>query len=51
MTPRSIDDMRQAGVQKIGLSHCTGFRASMMFARAFGDDFFPNYAGTKITLP
>ena len=48
---RTIDDMRQAGVQKIGLSHCTGFRASMMFARAFGDDFFPNYAGTKITLP
>jgi len=48
---RTIRDIKDAGVKKIGLSHCTGFYASMMFARAFGDSFFPNNAGTKITLP
>jgi hypothetical protein len=37
-------------VQKIGLSPCNGFYASARVARAFGDKFFLNHAGTQITL-
>jgi len=33
-------------LKKIGISHCTGFQASVKLANAFGDAFFLNHAGT-----
>jgi metal-dependent hydrolase (beta-lactamase superfamily II) len=39
------------GVQHLGASHCTGFNASAYLAQVFGDRFFLNNAGTRLTLP
>jgi 7,8-dihydropterin-6-yl-methyl-4-(beta-D-ribofuranosyl)aminobenzene 5'-phosphate synthase len=41
----------EMGVQHLGASHCTGFNASAYLAQVFGDRFFLNNAGTRLTLP
>jgi len=43
---KTIESLKELDVQKIGVSHCTGFHASMRLAQAFGDRFFVNNAGT-----
>ena len=43
--------LSEMGVQRLGVSHCTGFAASAYLAREFGDAFFLNNAGTRFTLP
>jgi 7,8-dihydropterin-6-yl-methyl-4-(beta-D-ribofuranosyl)aminobenzene 5'-phosphate synthase len=43
--------LKEMGVQYLGVSHCTGFASSAYLAREFGDRFFLNNAGTRITLP
>lgn len=43
--------LKEMGVQFLGVSHCTGFNASAYLAREFGDRFFQNNAGTRLTLP
>ena len=48
---KTIADLREIGIQRLGVSHCTGFRASARLAREFEDIFFLNNAGTKLTLP
>ena len=48
---RTIADLREMGIQWLGVSHCTGFPASAQLARAFGDTFFLNNAGTRFVLP
>ena len=47
---KAIATLREIKVHKIGVSHCTGFDASMKLAREFGDDFFFNNAGSVYTL-
>jgi 7,8-dihydropterin-6-yl-methyl-4-(beta-D-ribofuranosyl)aminobenzene 5'-phosphate synthase len=47
----TIADLREMGIQRLGVSHCTGFRASTRLAQEFGDAFFLNNAGTRLTLP
>jgi 7,8-dihydropterin-6-yl-methyl-4-(beta-D-ribofuranosyl)aminobenzene 5'-phosphate synthase len=47
---RTIVALQEIGVQKLGVSHCTGFHASMRLAQAFGNDFFLNNTGTVYTL-
>ena len=47
----TIAALKQFGVQKLGASHCTGLPAAALLAREFGDAFFFNNAGTRITLP
>ena len=47
---KAIFALQEIGVQKIGVSHCTGFHASMRLAQEFGNDFFLNNAGTVYTL-
>jgi 7,8-dihydropterin-6-yl-methyl-4-(beta-D-ribofuranosyl)aminobenzene 5'-phosphate synthase len=46
---KTIESLKEIGVQRIGVSHCTGFHASMRLAQAFGDAFFQNNAGTQYT--
>ncbi|MBF7082905.1 MBL fold metallo-hydrolase [Desulfallas sp. Bu1-1] len=46
----SIAALREFGVEKIGVSHCTGLPAAAFLAREFGDKFFFNNAGTVIEL-
>lgn len=48
---RTISDIKSLGVQKLALSHCTGFIASARFAQEFGENFIMNNAGTRLTLP
>jgi len=47
---KTIESLKEMDVQKIGVSHCTGFHAATRLAQAFGDRFFVNNAGmiTKI---
>jgi 7,8-dihydropterin-6-yl-methyl-4-(beta-D-ribofuranosyl)aminobenzene 5'-phosphate synthase len=47
----TIADLRDMGIQRLGVSHCTGFTASARLAQEFGVAFFLNNAGTKLTLP
>jgi len=48
---KTIADLKEAGIQKLGVSHCTGFVASSRLACEFPDAFFLNNAGTQFTLP
>jgi len=48
---KTIAELKTMGVQKLGLSHCTGFHASARLALEFGLGFFPNNAGTQFFLP
>ena len=48
---KTIADIREIGIQRLGVSHCTGFRASARLAQEFEDIFFMNNAGTCVTLP
>lgn len=47
---RTIAELKGLGVQKVGVSHCTGFMATMRMAQEFGEGFFPNNAGTTVRL-
>ncbi|MFC1935459.1 MBL fold metallo-hydrolase [Chloroflexota bacterium] len=48
---QTIVDLREMRIQKLGVSHCTGFHASAQLAQELGDIFFLNNAGTRFTLP
>ena len=43
--------LKEMGIQYLGVSHCTGFNASAFLANEFGERFFQNNAGTRLTLP
>ena len=47
----TINALRELGVERIGVSHCTGMPAVMLMAQEFGDNFFYNNAGTIADLP
>ena len=46
----TIAALKELGVQRIGVCHCTGLPASAIMAQEFGDKFFFNNAGTKLSL-
>ncbi|MFH1639592.1 MAG: MBL fold metallo-hydrolase [Chloroflexota bacterium] len=48
---RTAADLKEMGVKKLGVSHCTGFYASAKLAQEFGDAFFLNNAGNHLTFP
>jgi len=47
---RTAGDLQSLGLEKLGVSHCTGFHPAAALAREFGDVFFLNNAGTQVTL-
>ena len=47
----TIAALKELGVQRLGVSHCTGLPAAAIMAQEFGDKFFFNNAGTSINLP
>ncbi len=47
---KTSNELKELGLQRLGVSHCTGFRASATLAKEFGDIFFLNNAGAQITL-
>lgn len=48
---RTVAELREMGIQKLGVSHCTGFFAAARLAQEFSDIFFLNNAGTRFSLP
>jgi 7,8-dihydropterin-6-yl-methyl-4-(beta-D-ribofuranosyl)aminobenzene 5'-phosphate synthase len=48
---KTAAELKEMGVLYLGVSHCTGFDASVSLARAFGKRFFQNNSGTSLTLP
>ena len=46
----TIAALKELGVQRLGVCHCTGLPASAIMAQEFGDGFFFNNAGTSISL-
>jgi 7,8-dihydropterin-6-yl-methyl-4-(beta-D-ribofuranosyl)aminobenzene 5'-phosphate synthase len=48
---RTIEGLREAGVEWLGVSHCTGAKAAVRLAQAFGERFFFNQAGTTLRFP
>jgi len=46
----TVSVLKELGVEKIGLCHCTGFAAVSVFAQEFGEKFFSNNAGTVFTM-
>jgi len=49
-TEMTIAELREMGIERLGVSHCTGFRASMRLAQEFRETFFLNNAGTRVAL-
>ncbi len=48
---QTIAAIRELGVQRLGLCHCTDLPAAGVLAQEFGDKFFFNKAGTIVQLP
>lgn len=46
----TLAELSSLGVERLGVSHCTGLSASAILAQRFGETFFFNNAGTRISL-
>ena len=47
----TVADLKGMGIQRLGVSHCTGFNASCRLAKEFPDIFFLNNTGVILTIP
>ncbi|MFW6125831.1 MAG: MBL fold metallo-hydrolase [Chloroflexota bacterium] len=47
---RTIEAVRELGVDRLGVSHCTGLAAASVLAGELGESFFFNNAGTRISI-
>jgi 7,8-dihydropterin-6-yl-methyl-4-(beta-D-ribofuranosyl)aminobenzene 5'-phosphate synthase len=47
---KTASALKYLGLQRLGVSHCTGFNASAALAKEFTEVFFLNNAGTQMTL-
>jgi len=48
---QTIGALRELGVQRLGLCHCTDLPAASILAQEFGETFFFNKVGSVIDLP
>jgi 7,8-dihydropterin-6-yl-methyl-4-(beta-D-ribofuranosyl)aminobenzene 5'-phosphate synthase len=48
---RTASAFQELGIQRVGVSHCTGLPASVLLAQQLGGSFFFNNTGTIITIP
>jgi len=48
---KTAADLKEIGLQYLGVSHCTGFEASAYLAQEFGKRFFLNNSGSRWMLP
>jgi len=46
----TISALKELGVERLGVSHCTGMPAATVMAPEFGESFFFNNAGTQINF-
>jgi 7,8-dihydropterin-6-yl-methyl-4-(beta-D-ribofuranosyl)aminobenzene 5'-phosphate synthase len=47
---KTAGELKKLGLQRLGVSHCTGFNASAVLARELGEVFFLNNAGSQLTF-
>lgn len=47
---QTISSLNELGVQKLGVSHCTGMPAMLLLAQTYGKDFIFNFTGNIINL-
>lgn len=47
---KSIQALKEKNIQRLGVSHCTGFEVSMRLAQEFGQRFFHCNVGTIVEL-
>ncbi len=47
---KALNALKSLDIQNIGVSHCTGFEASMKMSQMFGSRFFLNNAGTIFNI-
>ncbi|MGI6486135.1 MAG: MBL fold metallo-hydrolase [Thermoanaerobacterales bacterium] len=47
---QSVKTLKQFDINKIGVSHCTGLKASILLAQEFGEKFFFCNVGTVVEL-
>jgi len=47
---KTVQALKEMGVERMGVSHCTGFPAARRLADVFGPEFFLNSAGTVTTV-
>jgi 7,8-dihydropterin-6-yl-methyl-4-(beta-D-ribofuranosyl)aminobenzene 5'-phosphate synthase len=50
-TEKTIEALRDIGVEMLCPMHCTGMRAMMEIARAFPDQFLLNCTGSRVYIP
>lgn len=48
---KTVDALKEMGIKKLGLCHCTGFAAAARLYHDMADVFWLNNAGTCLTLP
>lgn len=47
----TISELKEFGIKRLGVSHCTGMTAGLRLWQEFGEIFFFNNTGTSLTLP
>jgi 7,8-dihydropterin-6-yl-methyl-4-(beta-D-ribofuranosyl)aminobenzene 5'-phosphate synthase len=47
---KTANELKGLGLQRLGVSHCTGFSASAALAKEFSEIFFLNNAGSQLTF-
>jgi 7,8-dihydropterin-6-yl-methyl-4-(beta-D-ribofuranosyl)aminobenzene 5'-phosphate synthase len=47
---KTAGELKELGLLRLGVSHCTGFHSAAILAAEFGDIFFLNNAGTHVVL-
>jgi 7,8-dihydropterin-6-yl-methyl-4-(beta-D-ribofuranosyl)aminobenzene 5'-phosphate synthase len=47
---KTATELKKIGVRRLGVCHCTGFKASAWLAKEFGDMLFLNNAGSQFKL-
>lgn len=48
---KTIQALKQMGIERLGVSHCTGFEVSMRLIAEFGQRFFFCNVGTVVSFP
>ena len=46
----TVAELKRLGVHNLGVSHCTGLPAATILSQEFGDSFFFNNTGRRITI-
>lgn len=46
----TVAELKQLGVERLGVSHCTGLPAASILYQEFGDSFFFNNTGRRVSL-